>query len=134
MKTALTLARQDGVEVQARHFQTVLDIGTFTLSARSPFLSAKAGLISSIEPSVSVRSEADLVLATGTKFAGYMQRLKKMDRERLAEAIGTRLDLTANTLKSPEIAVASHAPKRRNEDDGVESSRNEDPDPDWDRM
>ncbi|KAL8827249.1 MAG: hypothetical protein Q9191_003302 [Dirinaria sp. TL-2023a] len=94
VKTALTLARQDGVEVQARHFQTVLDIGT--------------------------------------KFAGYMQRLKKMDRERLAEAIGTRLDLTANTLKSPEIAIASHAPKRRSADDGLESSNRKEPDLDWD--
>ena len=27
VKTALTLARQDGVEVQARHIQVVLDIG-----------------------------------------------------------------------------------------------------------
>lgn len=31
VKTALTLARQDGVEVQASHFQTVLDIGMLTL-------------------------------------------------------------------------------------------------------
>lgn len=29
VKTALTFARQDGVEVQVRHFQVVLDIGMF---------------------------------------------------------------------------------------------------------
>lgn len=61
-----------------------------------------------------------------------MQRLKKMDRERLAEAIGTRLDLTANTLKSPEIAVGSNAPKRRGADDRLESSKSKEPDLDWD--
>ena len=35
VKTALTLARQDGVEVQARHFQTVLDIGELNLKLTS---------------------------------------------------------------------------------------------------
>ena len=35
VKTALTLARQDGVEVQARHFQIVLDIGTRTFAWKS---------------------------------------------------------------------------------------------------
>ncbi|KAL9632751.1 MAG: hypothetical protein Q9164_005124 [Protoblastenia rupestris] len=74
VKTALILARQDGVEVQASHFQTVLDIGS--------------------------------------RFAGYMQRLKKMDRERFAEAIGTRLDLTAKPIKSPESPpLFAKAPK-----------------------
>ena len=49
---------------------------------------------------------------TGSRFAGYMQRLKKMDRERFAEAIGTRLDLTAKTIKSPESpSLIMKAPK-----------------------
>ena len=61
-----------------------------------------------------------------------MQRLKKMDRERLAEAIGTRLDLTTNLLESPEIAVGSHAPKRRSEDNELERSKSKDVDLDWD--
>ena len=61
-----------------------------------------------------------------------MQRLKKMDRERLAEAIGTRLDLTANTLRSPEIPIGSHAPKKRNADEGSEKSESKDVDLDWD--
>ena len=32
VKTALTLARQDGEEVQARHFEMVLDIGKLALA------------------------------------------------------------------------------------------------------
>ena len=32
VKTALTLARQDGAEVQVRHFQIVLDIGMFAFA------------------------------------------------------------------------------------------------------
>lgn len=93
VKTALTLARQDGVEVQVRHFQVVLDIGT--------------------------------------RFAGYMQRLKKMDRERLAEAIGTRLDLTTNTLQSPESPTIAHIPKRKSDDEAKRLEK-KDPDLDWD--
>ena len=45
-----------------------------------------------------------------------MQRLKKMDRERLAEAIGTRLDLTANSLQSLETPIASSISERKSED------------------
>lgn len=45
-----------------------------------------------------------------------MQRLKKMDRERLAEAIGTRLDLTANSLQSLETPIISPASERKSED------------------
>lgn len=56
----------------------------------------------------------------GTRFAGYMQRLKKMDRERLAEAIGTRLDLTANTSQNPEtLPVARTSSKRKSDEEGT---------------
>lgn len=61
-----------------------------------------------------------------------MRRLKKMDRERLAEAIGTRLDLTANTLRSPEVPIGSHAPKKRNPEEGLDRSGSKDLDLDWD--
>lgn len=60
-----------------------------------------------------------------------MQRLKKMDRERLAEAIGTRLDITANTLRSPEVPIGSHAPKKRIPEEGQEPSGRKDMDLDW---
>ena len=53
-----------------------------------------------------------LVLSLGARFAGYMQRLKKMDRERLAEAIGTRLDLSANSLQRLETPVVARVPKQ----------------------
>ena len=59
-----------------------------------------------------------------------MQRLKKMDRERLAEAIGTRLDLTANSLKSVESPMISRASKHKSED-GPTKVENEDVDLDW---
>ena len=36
VKTALTLARQDGTEVQARHFQIVLDIGMLAFRSKVP--------------------------------------------------------------------------------------------------
>ena len=46
-----------------------------------------------------------------------MQRLKKMDRERLAEAIGTRLDLTtANNRESLETPIVARMSKRKSED------------------
>lgn len=67
----------------------------------------------------------------GTRFAGYMQRLKKMDRERLAEAIGTRLDLTTNTLQSPESPTIAHIPKRKSDDEAKRLEK-KDPDLDWD--
>ena len=61
-----------------------------------------------------------------------MHRLKKMDRERLAEAIGTRLDVSANTLRSPEIPVVARTSKKRNSDNGLEQTKNEsDLDYDW---
>ena len=40
-----------------------------------------------------------------------------MDRERLAEALGTRLDLTANGLQSLETPIAARTSKRKSEDD-----------------
>ena len=68
----------------------------------------------------------------GARFAGYMQRLKKMDRERLAEAIGTRLDLTtANNLQSIETPIVARASKRKPED-GPEETGTKDADFDWD--
>ena len=54
-----------------------------------------------------------------------MQRLKKMDRERLAEAIGTRLDVSANTLQGPEIPVLARTSKKRNSDNRLEQTKNE---------
>lgn len=72
-----------------------------------------------------------MLFAIGTRFAGYMQRLKKMDRERLAEAIGTRLDLTANTLQGPETPLVTHTSKRKPEGD-LKRTENKDLDLDWD--
>ena len=60
-----------------------------------------------------------------------MHRLKKMDRERLAEAIGTRLDLTANTLQSSETPIVAQELKRKAED-GPQSTDNKEVDLDWD--
>ena len=60
-----------------------------------------------------------------------MQRLKKMDRERLAEAIGTRLDLTANSLQSLETPIAARTSKRKSEDDPRIIETN-DVDTEWD--
>ena len=54
-----------------------------------------------------------------------MQRLKKMDRERLAAAIGTRLDVSANTLQGPEIPVLARTSKKRNSDNRLEQTKNE---------
>lgn len=59
-----------------------------------------------------------------------MQRLKKMDRERLAEAIGTRLDLTANSLQSVETPIVSRAPKRKSKDEPTKVE-SQDVDLDW---
>lgn len=55
-----------------------------------------------------------------------MRRLKKMDQERLAEAVGARLDLTANMLRSPEVPTGSHAPKKQNPEEGLDRSGSED--------
>ena len=60
-----------------------------------------------------------------------MQRLKKMDRERFAEAIGTRLDLRANSLQNPETPVASRTSKRKSEDE-LRKIETQDVDTDWD--
>lgn len=60
-----------------------------------------------------------------------MQRLKKMDRERLAEAIGTRLDLTGNAPRSLEGPVVAQAPKRKSEDER-KTPEHKDLDLDWD--
>ena len=60
-----------------------------------------------------------------------MQRLKKMDRERLAEAIGTRLDLTANSLQSLEAPIADRTSKRKSEDE-LKKIETKDVDTDWD--
>lgn len=48
-----------------------------------------------------------------------------MDRERLAEAIGTRLDVSANTLQSPESPVVARTSKKRDSDNGLEQTKNE---------
>ena len=58
-----------------------------------------------------------MLFCTGSRFAGYMQRLKKMDRERLAEAIGTRLDLTASNLHSLETPIVTRTSMPKSEDD-----------------
>ena len=119
VKTALTLARQDGVEVQARHFQIVLDIGTSTLARRPR------------QPELRVRCSKLTPSFIGARFAGYMQRLKKMDRERLAEAIGTRLDLTANHLQSIETPIVARTSKQKSEDE-PKKVETKDGDFDWD--
>ena len=59
-----------------------------------------------------------------------MQRLKKMDRERLAEAIGTRLDLTANSLQSLETPIVSPTSERKSTD-GPTKVEHQDVDLDW---
>ena len=76
-------------------------------------------------------SKADAPSSIGTRFAGYMQRLKKMDRERLAEAIGTRLDLTANNLQSIETPIVNRTSKRKSEDEPKKIGTT-DVDFDWD--
>ena len=58
-----------------------------------------------------------------------MQRLKKMDRERLAEAIGTRLDLRASSLL--ETPIAPRTSKRKSEDE-PRKMETKDVDTDWD--
>ena len=70
----------------------------------------------------------------GARFAGYMQRLKKMDRERLAEAIGTRLDLTANTFQNPEtLLVARTSSKRKSDEEGTtKTNENKGVELEWD--
>ena len=128
VKTALTLARQDGVEVQARHFQIVLDIGMLALACT---MASLLELPKTRQTGSQVRYSGLILFAIGTRFAGYMQRLKKMDRERLAEAIGTRLDLTANTLKGPEVPLVTHTSKRKPEDE-LKKTENKDLDLDWD--
>ena len=60
-----------------------------------------------------------------------MQRLKKMDRERLAEAIGTRLDLTAHSHQSLETPIAARTSKRKSEDE-PRKTETKDVDTDWD--
>lgn len=60
-----------------------------------------------------------------------MQRLKKMGRERLAEAIGTRLDLTANSLQTLETPIAARTSKRKSEDE-PRKIETKDVDTDWD--
>ena len=59
-----------------------------------------------------------------------MQRLKKTDRERLAEAIGTRLDLTANSLQNVDTPVVSRASKRKSEDEPLKVE-SQDVDSNW---
>ena len=65
---------------------------------------------------------------TGSRFAGYMQRLKKMDKERLAEAIGTRLDLSTSRAQTSENSSITQRSKRR-ADNG---SNDVDTDEGWD--
>ena len=60
-----------------------------------------------------------------------MKRLKKMDQERLAEAIGTRLDTSANTLRIPEIPRASQS-NAKSSREVVQRTRTEDEELDWD--
>ena len=60
-----------------------------------------------------------------------MQRLKKMDRERLAEAIGTRLDLTANVLQSQEAPTVTR-PSKRTHEEGFKEAETGDVGLDWD--
>ena len=67
----------------------------------------------------------------GTRFTSYMKRLKKMDQERLAEAIGTRLDTSANTLRIPEMSKASQSNVGSSRE-AVERTRTGDRDLDWD--
>ena len=59
-----------------------------------------------------------------------MKRLKKMDQERVAEAIGTRLDTSANTLRIPEMPKASQS-NAGDSRDALKRTRNEDTDLDW---
>ncbi len=67
--------------------------------------------------------ELRALMWVGSRFAGHMQRLKKMDRERLAEAIGTMLDLTANNLHSLETPIVTRTsmPKSEDEQKKIES-------------
>ncbi len=50
--------------------------------------------------------------------------------EGLAEAIGTRVDLTANTLQGPEVPLVTHASKRKPNDE-LKRTENKDLDLDW---
>lgn len=111
------------MEVQARHFQIVLDIGM--LAFYSTMTSHSPGERKPRYIGLNMRYSGLILSFIGTRFAGYMQRLKKMDRERLAEAIGTRLDVSANTLRSPEIPVVARTSKKRNSDNGLEQTKNE---------
>ena len=63
-----------------------------------------------------------------------MQRLKKMDRERLAEAIGTRLDLTANTFPNPETPIVARTSSKRKPDEegSTKTMENKGVELDWD--
>ncbi len=51
--------------------------------------------------------------------------------EGFAEAIGTRVDLTANTLQGPEVPLVTHASKRRT-NDGLKRTEVKDLDLAWD--
>ena len=57
-----------------------------------------------------------------------MQRLKKMDKERLAEAIGTRLDLTTSRTQNAENSTIAQRSKRKSDD----GSKDLDIDEGWD--
>ena len=120
MKPAHTLARQDGEEVHARHFQIVLDVGELAFA----IVTLKSRQTGSNLPCPGLTPSF-----IGARFSGYMQLLKKMDRERLAEAIGTRLDRTAINLQSLETPVANTS--KRTPEDGPKKVENKEVDCEW---
>lgn len=80
-----------------------------------------------------MRKLTTVFVPPGARFAGYMQRLKKMDRERLAEAIGTRLDLRVNnSLQSTETPIVARPSARKPEDEPTKTMGTKDVDFDWD--